>query len=175
MTEWTNKDGLKVRFGTDRSEQIQAGVVCDPKNYLVVKLEDATALVDTLGTSYPPDEDAPYIPANSLITNAWFAATTDFTSAAGTATLDVGLITATGAITDADGIAADITVTELTDAAAAGAVACNGAYICNGSGSTTTVRDGAKVVAANAYVGFSYETQAFTAGAGTLIVEYVKL
>lgn len=172
---WTNEDGLVQRFGVERSTSQTQGVSTrGVKNYLVVDLPDATALVNTLGTSYPPDEDSPYIPANSLITGAWFAATTDFTSG-GSATLDIGLISATGAITDADGIAADVTITELTDAAAAGSVACDGAYVCNGSGSTTTVRDGAKVVGANAYIGFSYETAVFTAGAGTLVVEYIKL
>jgi hypothetical protein len=174
MTEWNNKDGLVVRFGEDRSEQIQQGVVCDPKNYLVVKLEDATALVDTLSTSTPPDEDAPFVPANSLVTGAWFTATTDFTSA-GSATLDIGFQQADGTLIDADGIAADITVAELTDGAGTGAVACNGAYVCNGSGSTTTVRDGGQLLTQNGYIGFSYETAVFTGGVGYLIVEYVKV
>lgn len=166
---WTNKDGLVQRFGVERSAQIQEGVSTrGVKNYLVVKLEDATALVDTLSTSTPPAEDAPFVPAGSIVTNAWFVATTDFTSG-GAATLDIGFTTSTGALIDADGIDADIALAKLVDGAGTGVVNCDGAYVANGAG------DGQQVLTNNAYVGFSYETAVYTAGAGTLILEYIKV
>lgn len=175
---WTNKDGLVQRFGVERSAQIQEGVSTrGVKNYLVVRVEDATDATKypaAGGTSYPPDEDAPYIPANSLITNAWFVATASFTSGGG-ATLDIGLIQADGTVIDEDGLADGLTVAELTKSASAGGVALNGAYVCNGSGSTTTVRDGSGVVTQNSWIGITTDTSTFTGGAGTLIVEYVKV
>lgn len=164
---WTNKDGLVVRFDTERSDTAVSGTGSNVKQYIVVDLPDATALVDTLGTSYPPAEDAPSIPASSIITNAWMAATTDFTSA-GAATLDIGLVSATGAILDADGIAADITKAELVDGAGTGVMGCDGAYVANAGAA-------GQLVDAVAYIGFSYETAVFTAGAGVLVVEYIKI
>ena len=68
---WTNEDGLVQRFGVERSTSQTHGVSTrGVKNYLVVDLPDATALVNTLGTSYPPDEDSPFVPAGSIVTNA---------------------------------------------------------------------------------------------------------
>lgn len=166
---WTNEDGLVQRFGVERSTSQTHGVSTrGVKNYLVVDLPDATALVNTLGTSYPPDEDSPFVPAGSIVTNAWFVATTDFTSG-GAATLDIGFQQADGTLIDADGIDADIALAKLVDGAGTGVVNCDGAYVANAGG------DGQQVLTNNAYVGFSYETAVYTAGAGKLILEYIKV
>ena len=121
---WTNDDGLVVRFGAERASSADSGQVAGIKEYIVLDLPDATAL-PLVGAIAAPAEDAPRIPASSVITNAWMVATTDFTSG-GAATMDIGLMDAAGS--DAD-----------------------------------------------AWPVFTYVAAAYTAGAGKLIVEYIKV
>jgi hypothetical protein len=117
---WTNEDGLVVRFGTERSDSATSGQVAAIKEYIVLDLPDATAL-PLVGAIAAPAEDAPRIPASSIITNAWMVATTDFTSG-GAATMDIGLMDAAGSVIDIDGIAVDIALATLVDGAGVGVV-----------------------------------------------------
>ena len=169
---WTNEDGLVVRFGTERSDSATSGQVAAIKEYIVLDLPDATVLPTVSGglltvTGVYPAEDSPRIPANSVITNAWMVATTDFTSA-GAATLDIGLIDAAGAIIDIDGIAVDIALATLVDGAGVGVTGCAGAYVANAGAA-------GQLVDADAWPVFTYVAAAYTAGAGKLIVEYIKV
>lgn len=163
---WTNDDGLVVRFGAERASSADSGQVAGIKEYIVLDLPDATAL-PLVGAIAAPAEDAPRIPASSVITNAWMVATTDFTSG-GAATLDIGLISATGAVIDVDGIHADVALAALVDGAATGVQGCSGAYVANAGGAGV-------LVDADAWPVFTYVAAAYTAGAGKLIVEYIKV
>jgi hypothetical protein len=163
---WTNEDGLVVRFGTERSDSATSGQVAAIKEYIVLDLPDATAL-PLVGAIAAPAEDAPRIPASSVITNAWMVATTDFTSG-GAATMDIGLMDAAGSVIDIDGIAVDIALATLVDGAGVGVTACAGAYVANAGGA-------GQLVDADAWPVITYVAAAYTAGAGKLIVEYVKV
>jgi hypothetical protein len=163
---WTNEDGLVVRFGTERSDSATSGQVAAIKEYIVLDLPDATAL-PLVGAIAAPAEDAPRIPASSIITNAWMVATTDFTSG-GAATMDIGLMDAAGSVIDIDGIAVDIALATLVDGAGVGVTGCAGAYVANAGGA-------GQLVDADAWPVITYVAAAYTAGAGKLIVEYVKV
>jgi hypothetical protein len=163
---WTNEDGLVVRFGTERSDSATSGQVAAIKEYIVLDLPDATAL-PLVGAIAAPAEDAPRIPASSIITNAWMVATTDFTSG-GAATMDIGLMDAAGSIIDIDGIAVDIALATLVDGAGVGVTGCAGAYVANAGGA-------GQLVDADAWPVITYVANAYTAGAGKLIVEYVRV
>lgn len=163
---WTNEDGLVVRFGTERSDSATSGQVAAIKEYIVLDLPDATAL-PLVGAIAAPAEDAPRIPASSIITNAWMVATTDFTSG-GAATMDIGLMDAAGSVIDIDGIAVDIALATLVDGAGVGVTGCAGAYVANAGGA-------GQLVDADAWPVITYVANAYTAGAGKLIVEYVKV
>ena len=163
---WTNKDGLVVRFGAERASSADSGQVSGIKEYIVLDLPDATAL-PLVGAIVAPAEDSPRIPASSVITNAWMVATTNFTSA-GAATLDIGLIDADGAVIDIDGIHPDVAKTALVGGAATGVQGCSGSYVANAGGP-------GQLVDADAWPVFTYATAAFNAGAGKLIVEYIKV
>lgn len=163
---WTNEDGLVVRFGTERSDSATSGQVAAIKEYIVLDLPDATAL-PLVGDIAAPAEDAPRIPASSIITNAWMVATTDFTSG-GAATMDIGLMDAAGSVIDIDGIAVDIALATLVDGAGVGVTGCAGAYVANAGGA-------GQLVDADAWPVITYVANAYTAGAGKLIVEYVRV
>lgn len=163
---WTNKDGLVVRFGTERATSAVSGQSTAVKEYITLDLPDAT-LLPLVGAITAPDEDSPSIPASSVITNAWMVATTDFTSG-GSATLDIGLIDAAGAVIDIDGIHADVALAALVDGAGTGIAGCTGAYVANAGGA-------GQLVDAAAWPVFSYVTAVYTAGAGKLIIEYIKV
>jgi hypothetical protein len=169
---WTNKDGLVVRFGAERASSADSGQVSGIKEYIVLDLPDATGLPTVSGgvltvTGVYPAEDAPRIPASSVITNAWMVATTDFTSA-GAATLDIGLIDAAGTIIDIDGIHADVALAALVDGSATGVQGCSGQYVANAGGP-------GQLVDADAWPVFTYTAAVYTAGAGKLIVEYIRV
>lgn len=156
---WTNADGLTVLMHEEQGTvQTTGKTVVGIRKALVVDLDDATALVDTYSSAAGPNDA--FIPANALIVSAHFVVDTAFTSG-GAATLDIGLFNAAGTAIDADGIDADIALAAL---AADDAVVCDGILV-----------GIANVGAADAYVGFSYETAVFTAGSGKLVIEYVEV
>ena len=161
----TNEDGLLVRFGTERSAVSTAGGKTSENQHrtLTYQIADATALL-TSDTAAAGDEDA-VIPAGSIITRATLYVTTAFASG-GAPTLDIGLKQADGTEITADGIDADIAL-EATNALG-DTIICNGAYIVDSD--LTGLR-----LTTDAYVKFQRVTATYTAGAATLVVEYMEL
>lgn len=153
---WNNKDGLLQRFGTERSAVRVDGRAPMNTKTLVYKIADASALGDT-DTAAPAADEA-FLPNDAVITKATFIVTTAFTSG-GSAVLDLGLKTSTGTNTDDDGIDAAVAVAALT---ADAVIECDGALV-------------ASKLAADGYIMATYDTAAFTAGAGTLVVEYLEV
>ena len=154
MPNWTNEDGLLVRFPLDNGATVRVDGTKNAEDHRVVfHLADATALATTDTAAAVADLSA--IPAGAIITRAYFVVDTAFTSG-GSATLDIGLKQKAGTNIDDDGIDAAVAVAAL---AANAVIDCDGALV---PGRVT----------AEAIAMFTYNTAAFTAGAGRLIVEY---
>jgi hypothetical protein len=156
MSTWTNEDGLLVKFGPTRSEVRDDGHTSGERRQLVVDLPDATALTDAADAN-PVSDEVASIPANAVILNSWFEVDTAFTSG-GSAVLDIGLKQEDGTV-DADDGLDNIAVATLT----ADAVVAN---------------DGTLIPSKAAYkrfVVFSYDTAVFTAGAGSLVIDYIAV
>jgi hypothetical protein len=75
---------------------------------------------------------------------------------------------AAGSVIDIDGIAVDIALATLVDGAGVGVTGCAGAYVANAGGA-------GQLVDADAWPVITYVAAAYTAGAGKLIVEYVRV
>lgn len=151
---WVNFDGLEVKFNRERAEAPVDGVTNAKERMLVVDLPDATALTDTDTAAVAGD--TAFIPAGSIITKAVFVADTAFTTSA-SGTLDIGFKQAAGTNIDDDGI---------DQAVAAAALAIRQGVICDGA----MIGDKLQY---DSYVMFTYDTGAFTAGAGRLFVSYI--
>lgn len=151
---WENADGLNVKFGTERATVRVDGTKNAEDHRLVVLLADATA-VATTDTAAVAEPTEAFIPSGAIITRAYFVVDTAFTSG-GAATLDIGTKQKAGTNIDDDGIDAAVAVAAL---AANAVIDCDGALV---PGQVT----------ADSYIMFTYNTAAFTAGAGRLIVEY---
>lgn len=155
MPIWTNSDGLEVRFGLDRATSQATGRTSAEEKVLIVDLPDATALGDT-DTAAASGDDA-FIPADAIIKDAYFVVDTAFTGT--NAVLDIGLKQADGTNVDDDGIDAAVAVAAL---GADAVVAADGADV-----GTRTATD--------VYIMFTYDTAAFTAGAGKLVIKYIQV
>ena len=157
-TDYTNSDGLEIRFSGPEAGQTGASVATlgAVKN-LVVDFDFGTAI--TAGS----DAHEAFIPAGSYITDAYLIVTTAATSA-GTATLTIGLAQKDNTVIDADGIDATIALAAL---GASKVVRCDGVL----AGGT------ASIGAANGYVYTTPTTSndAFTAGRGKLVIEYIEV
>jgi len=152
---WTNEDGLLVRFGTERGAVATDGATGAEEQVLIFEIADATALGDT--DTAAEAGDRPYIPAGAIIRDALFVVDTAFTSG-GSAVLDLGIKQADGTNVDDDGIDAAIAVASLT--------------VRSGHES-----DGALIGTKMQYDSYpmaTYDTAAFTAGAGRLIIKYTN-
>ena len=97
------------------------------------------------------------IPANSIITAAYFDVGTAFTSG-GSATLQLGVETVAGVAVDADGI----------DTIAVAALTVNSWTVCDGA------LVGATVGTAAVQISVDDAVAVFTAGTGRLVVEYIE-
>lgn len=154
---YTNADGLFILTNEAQGADNETGkTTVGLTKFLTVKFEDLTELTDT---TWSPQANDAFIPAGAVITRAWSIVDTAATSG-GSAVLDIGLFQADGTVIDDDGIDAAIAVASLTADAVTEA---NGADV------------GTKVGSASAYVGATYDTAAFTAGAVTVVVEYIEL
>ena len=160
---WTNSDGLVVRFGTDKGTEKESGSTeANVHRTLVHKF----AFGDIANTDVTAaDPESPFIPADSVITRATLYVTTAFVGATGV--LDIGLKVAAGTNTDDDGIDS-VAVTVLD--AIGDTINCNGAYVSSSVGNLTGLR-----ITADQYIMTTWDTAAFTAGAATLVVEYLLL
>jgi len=156
-TDWTNSDGLEVRFTNPEAGQTGAGVIGGAVKDLIVDFDFATAITAAA------DAHEAFIPAGSYILSATLIVTTAATSG-GTATLTIGLAQKDGTVIDADGIDATIA---LADLAATKVVKCDGA-LANGTNS---------IGSANGYVYTTPTTSAnaFTAGRGRLVIRYIEV
>jgi hypothetical protein len=162
MSIWTNSDGLKVRFGLDRATSVPSGfdAVNNRKSLTHKFAFGDIATTDVVA----PAEDEAFIPNGSIITSAILYVTTGFVGS--TAVLDIGLKLADGTNTDDQGIDAAIAVTALN--ALGDTILCDGVYVIDGD--TTALR-----IVADQYIMTTWDTAAFTAGAATLVVEYLEL
>lgn len=154
MGIWTNEDGLEVRFGIDRATSADSGGTSAEEKVHVFDIADATELGDT--DTAAAAGDAAFIPAGAIVKDAYFVVDTAFTSG-GSAVLDLGLKEADGTNTDDDGI----------DSLALAAIDADDDVV---------EADGALVgtrLAEDSYVMATYDTAAFTAGAGKLVIKYV--
>lgn len=164
---WTNSDGLVVGFGTHTVDNDVPSVTSgggSVKTMVVqivgIDLPDTYAATDT-----PPQ--AATIRRGSLITSAVFVVDEAFTSG-GAATLDIGTWSkglATDVVDDAGGIDAAVALTAID--AIGEAVICNGALV-GGTVAVGATANGDCVIAP------SYNTAAFTAGKGTLTIQYIE-
>ncbi len=154
MPTWTNEDGLLVRFPLDDGATVALdGQSSVEEQWLRVKVADATTLADA--DTAAEAGDRPFIPAGAVIMEAFFEVDTAFAGA--TAVLDIGTKQADGTTIDDDGIDAAIAVAALT-------------------ANSVTVSDGALIgtkVTQDSYPTLTYDTAAFTAGAGELYIKYM--
>lgn len=158
---YTNADGLYVLTHAGQGETQDKGTAVEcTRQTLVVDVPDLTALGSTFGASDIDPMD-PVIPAGSVILSATWVTTTEATSG-GSATLTIGTYNAAGSAIDADGIDATVALSAMNSVGET--VRCDGAHLTTGG-----------YLSANAYIGLIYGTAAFTAGAGKLIVEYIKV
>lgn len=158
---YTNADGLRVlTFGGQGEVQDKGVTALSPTQVMVVTVADMTDLGSSFGSS-DIDPNDPFIPAGSVILSATWVTTTEVTSG-GSATLTIGTYNSAGTAIDADGIDATVALTAIN--AVGETVRCDGAHLTTGG-----------YVSANAYIGMIYATAAYTAGAGKLIIEYVKV
>lgn len=153
---WTNDDGLVVRFGGVKDQDVNIGT--SPQTAGVVQELVLPITGTELETSVPTNiSNGAHIPANSLINSATLYVETAFASG-GSATLTIGTYQADGTAIDADGIDATIALTAID--ADDDEITCDGAQV------------GATVSQA-AYVAAIYGTAAFTAGEARLVIEYI--
>ena len=160
---WTNADGLVVRFGNERAEVMPGGVTRDNAHKTLVHKFTYEDVANT-DTAAPNPHEA-FIPAGSVITRAALYVTDAFVGA--TAVLDIGLKVAAGTNTADDGILSTGIATIDADG---DVVIGDGAYVLQETGDLTGIR-----LAADQYIMTTYDTAAFTAGAATLVVEYLEV
>jgi hypothetical protein len=162
MSTWINEDGLQVEFDLSRGPTVSPGGVTGENVHKTLVHKFGFADVAITDVTVPNAREA-FIPAGAVITRATIYVTTAWVGATGV--LDVGLKNAAGTNTDDDGIvsSAITTIDALGDT-----LVCDGALVADGD--LTAVR-----LAADQYVMTTYDTAAFTAGAATLVIEYLEL
>lgn len=166
---WSNSDGLVVGFGTHTEDNRVPGVTAEKgtpykvaKAFLVATtLEDVGSV--TAASFYP---QSIRLKRGSRITRAHFQVHEVFVSAGG-GTLTIGTYRAQtpGTVDDQDGIDATIAVAAIN--AIGEIVVCDGALV-NGTVPVGATSD------SDVEIVFTRATAAFTAGTGTLTVEYVE-
>lgn len=171
---WTNSDGLVVGFGT-HSEDNNVSAVHQSANGVVTLTAEYTLadLADTFAATNVNPQDA-RIPRGSVIQSAYVHTLVTPTSAAGTATLDLGLWgvgLATEVVDVADGLVADATITELDTIGSV--IQCDGAYIADSATAASTQYAVGAVSESDCVLAPSYETQVFTAGKVRVVVNYI--
>ncbi len=149
-----NEDGLQVRFDLEKAAVRADGLSAAKERYLVIDLLDATTVGNT-DTAAISNNDEAFIPAGAYVTSATFFVDTAFTSG-GSAVLDVGLKQADGTNIDDDGVDS-LAVANLTVRAG---IESDGALV-------------PSKMQYDSYVMFTYDTAAFTAGAGRLVIKYL--
>lgn len=161
MADWTNSDGLEVRFNGPEAGQTGADVsTLGAVKQLVVDISDFTTNI-----SADADGNESYIPAGSQIVRAYLKVTTAMAGTSGT--LKIGLSSKDGStLTDDDAILTTSLGTQ-ANLAAGKTLLCDGAAAAASSGVFTRFSS-----TVNGYV---YTTKGGTvsAGAGKLVIEYI--
>lgn len=159
MTNWTNSDGLEVKFGLDAAKEGLASSARYLEQHVTVIL-DADNMVLAGGRV---DSDNPLlIPAGSYITRAFFVVLEGFDSGT-TATLDLGLGIADGTYTGGDEDGIDVAIAETAIDTAGKVVVCDGALV-GGTAITGSV---------DLYPTYDVDTAVFTTGRGALHISYI--
>ena len=159
MADWTNSDGLEVRFNGPEAGPTGASVsTLGAVKNLVLDFDFATAITAAA------DGHEAFIPAGSYIKAATLIVTTAATSA-GTATLSIGLAQKDGTAINNIGIDSAIALSAID--AVTEVVKCDGTL----AGGTASI---------GAYNGYVYTTpttgaDVFTAGRGKLVIEYIEV
>lgn len=153
---WLNADGLKVGFGPRHTDNTQAGPYKTEGLFKQIEKRIYGVDVPATDTTAVQGDEVP-IPADAVGLRAYVQVTDAFASAGGDATLSIGVKQKDGTTIDVDGIDAAIAEADLS----AGAVITADGDLINAS-----VGDD------DAYITFTYGTEAFTAGEAVLIVEY---
>ena len=158
---YTNADGLRVLTDTDQGAvKLQGTSSKAMRQVLVVDIPAFTAIKTTFG-AVDIDLLNPVLPANSVIVGATLVMTAAATSG-GAATLDIGTYNAAGTAIADTGIDAAIALTAID--AIGETVRCDGTLTTTGSPATV-----------DTYIGLKWNTAAYTAGAGKLYIEYIRL
>ena len=158
-----NADGLNQHYGT-RSADYLARATETNKVTLNIIGED---LIDAITSDAQKAQwvRGAVLPSGALITSAKLFVTETFASASTTGTLDIGTYNAdTGAAINDDGIDAAVAIASVL-ATAGELVTCDGAQVASAAGGTALTAAGIIVA--------TWDTQAFTAGAARLEVEYI--
>lgn len=159
MANWTNSDGLEVKFGLDAAKLGKVAGGNELEQHITVVLDAA----DMNLTGGRVDSDNPVlIPANSYITQAFFRVITAFDSGA-SATLDLGLGLADGTYTGGDEDGIDLAIAETAIDTAGKVVVCDGALV------RGTLQSGA----VDLYPTFDVDSAAFTVGKGVLHIFFI--
>ena len=150
---WNNLDGLKVKFGRERSEGNPKGRnTVQATNHMTVAID----LVDGKHALTDVSEWDAFIPAGAYITKASLVVKE---AAVGGTSVTVGLAQPDQTIIDADGIDAGVTTANL---AANRAVNCDGALV-----------GGVSTIGAERGVVYVTTSGTYTAGKMDLVIEYV--
>ena len=157
MSTHTNFDGLKVNYNLTLAETDPTGVVRTGENTMV--LEITTDDLRGLDTAGNPTGRRAYVPANSVITDAFMVVEEAFTSA-GSTTLSIGFAEDDGTVIDVDGV--DATIAKTAMDAVGDVVQCDGALV---GGVVTVGTD-------NAYPYITIGTGPYTAGKAKVVIKY---
>ena len=154
MADWTNSDGLEIRFKNPEAGQTGAGVsTLGAVKNIVLDFDFATAITAAA------DGHEAFIPAGSYIKSATLIVITAMGGSSGT--LTIGLAQKDGTVIDLDGI--DVAIAQATLIASA-VVKCDGAL----AGGT------AGIGAANGYV-YTSTGGTVSSGRGRLVIEYIEV
>jgi len=151
--DWTNSDGLEIRFTGPEANQSGAEVIGGASKEVIVDFDFATAIT---AAAWAHES---YIPAGSYIRAATLIVTTAMAGTSGT--LTIGLAQKDGTVIDADGI--DVAIAQ-ADLGTDEVVLCNGAL----AGGTLSIGS------ANGYV-YTTLGGTVTAGRGRLVIEYIEV
>lgn len=160
MANWTNEDGLLVRFAHGGGADAKGQVARDGTALLGdIHTLEVEIPYDNLPATGDVNEDRPNLPAHAIIVDAFLVCNTAWDGT--TPTLTIGLADSAGSAIDADGIDAAIDV-DSVQASAGDVVACDGALV---DKTATIGSDRAWVYAATGGT--------VTAGKSTLYLTYI--
>lgn len=159
MADWTNSDGLEIRFKNPEAGQLGATVETDGAVKELVYSLDLTT-----GNTAAADGHEAFIPAGAMIINAYYVPKV---SAAGGTSVAIGLSSKDGTTTTASTAILTATLGTTANMAAGKGLVCDGTAVVPASGVTTAF--------SNTLDGYVYTTRTgtFTAGSGKLVVRYI--